>query len=134
MTNSKQFVVFDKFDQNDKYPHKSSREVVDVPLPPIIINKNTVALLSWMNRTVRVVNTAYVKIPNSFPVGFTFDMQRATNNVVGLVLDVNDEFEPCFGSGIGVNKIHISNRNGFISIKKMAAGKIAVDGICEAGT
>lgn len=128
------FVPLDKFDQDDTYPHKSSREVVDVALPPIVVNKNTVAQMKWMNRTIRVTNAAYVKIPTTFPVGFSFKMQRATANAAGIVVDGDDVFEPSFGSGTGVTKINITNRNGWISVQKMAAGKIAVDGICEDGT
>ena len=170
------FVPFDEFDQDDKYPHVTSRTILEkmqadfqavlsivggvgvtidstdpanpiINVPaidysylkirtevPIVVAANSNAATNWADRDIRATAGSLCKIPQSFPVGFTFNMQRATDAVAGLVLDGDDVFEPSFGSGDGVTQINITARNGWISVKKMADKKIAVVGQCVDGT
>ena len=124
---------------NMEHVHRVSQSIDDDHLKirtevPLTITGNTTAPATWASRDVRATAAAVVKVPVDAPVGFTFNLQRGTEAVVGLELDGADVFQPSFGSGTGVTRVNITNQNGWVSVIKMADGIIAVVGQCEDGT
>jgi hypothetical protein len=101
---------------------------------PIEIDADATAQPEWAGRVIRVTAAANITVDENAETGITFDVQRATPDAVGFLLDGADVFEPSFGDGTGVTAIAIDTVNGWASVYKPADGIIAVVGQIEDAT
>lgn len=101
---------------------------------PIDISGVVNAELTWAGRVIRATAASTITVPDTFPEGFTFDVQSATAGIVDFALDGSDVFEPSFGDGTGVTAVAITEQNGWASVMKVDDGIIAIVGQIEDAT